>query len=368
MKKTTLTLTSALLILVLLVIAVLPAAAQGLQSFRKAAWGLTLRYPVGWTVDQDSPDLVNLAFQGVDDAGGIVILSDPIYANPDYNLEDVFWDILSKLGGEAENVDVQPGDTLTIAGAEARSAIYTAIISGTDVEGDLFIFAKGKSGFAIATASLSATWDVHAPEFESILNSIRIGGAATPTRTPTRAARRMMATPTKARPKPTATPTEEVAPTEEPTEKPTMEPAPTEETIEQPTAKAIEEPTEEPTQTATPTDTATPTRTAKPAATPTKKPTATPTALPAATTAAITTTTVVTSTQPLTVTTPITTAKAITATTPITPARAITATTPITLAKSITATTGLTLTGALSGTAPITGTVPITAPAPARSA
>jgi hypothetical protein len=369
----------ALLIVVLVTVAVLPVGAQGLQSFRKAAWGLTLRYPAGWTVDQDSPDLVNLGYEGADDAGGVVIMFDPIYADPDYNLEDVFWDVLSKLGGDAEDVDVQPSEPRMIAGAEARSAWFTAIISGSEVEGDLYILAKGDKGFAVVTASVTWTWEQHVPEFESILDSMRIGGAAAPTRTPTPAARR--GTP---RPRPTVTPTEELPPTEEPTleptptEEPTLEPTPTEELIEEPTTQVIEaetpEATEEPTVEATAAQSEATTG-EKPSSRP--RPTVTAVVTPTLTVAtgivvtptiAVSTPTVVMPTEAMTVTPVVTMTVTVAPSTVITPARSITTAVAVTSTPAMTGTIRPTPTIMFTGTVPLTQTVPVTATSRPRSA
>ncbi len=368
MKRTTVALFAAVLILVLFA-TLIPAQAQGLQTYRNAGWGLTLQFPMGWEVDEYTPDLVDISFNNGYDLAGMTLVRDSIYADPNYSLEDVLWDVASQEGVDAEDVQVQPGSPVTVAGVEARTATWVATISGVPVEGDIYIFTKGEDGFGIVTAMLSATWEQHLDQLDSILSSIRIG-AAPPTRAPTRQSHRPAPGPTtvQPRPRPTATPTEEpmeptqepmiemteeppvavteeppVAVTEEPpvavTEEPpvavTEEPpvAVTEEATEQPTEEVTEMPTETATEAVSPTATTGAAQQNESAVPAPRR--ATPTATISAATPAATMTVVVSPT-------------------------AIESTVPLTETGILTPTTPLTGTGVLTGTSPLTGTVTIT--------
>ena len=289
---------AALLIVGVLVEGIGPAWAQaGMKSFRKPAWRLTMQYPADWRVSEESGAVSFILDDGSGDVAVMGVDQDPAYLNTEQSLEDLFWTVLDKLDGQADNLTVEETDPRQIAGVEARSGSLAATdtASGLEMTGYVYQLVAGGKGYVILAATSSGYLDAHQPDFDAMLDSLKIGAAA-PTRTPT---------PKKPTPRPrraTPTPTEEVAPTEEAE---TPAPEPSEE------ATTALEPAE------TPSSETTEAVTAATAISPSLTVTVTP---------AITVTTVVTVTPAVTVTAPIAATPPLTGTPMVTATAAITAT------------------------------------------
>ena len=177
-----------------------------MKSFRKPAWWLTMQYPADWRVG-DQPDSVSFIFDdGSGDIAVFVVVQDAAYTDLEQSLEDVVWSVLDKVNAQADSLTVEAADPRQIAGVEARSGSLRAtdVASGLKRSGYIYQWVKVGKGYAVLAAASSDYTEMHQPDFDAMLDSLKIGAAAAPTKTPT---------PRKPTPRPrrTATPT----PTEE---------------------------------------------------------------------------------------------------------------------------------------------------------
>ena len=220
-----------LLIVSLLAAGTGPAWGQDdMETFKKPSWRLTLQYPPGWEVSEES-GVVSFAFD--DSAGDVAVFAvaqDQDYANKELTLEDLFWIFMDKVGGQAENLSVEETDPRQIAGVEARSGLLTATdaASGLEMGGTIYQLVKGGKGYLVLALATSGYLDAHQPDFDAMLDSLKIGAAA-PTRTPTpkkptpRPRRTATPTPTEEAETPAPEPTKEATDAPEPTETPSLE-------------------------------------------------------------------------------------------------------------------------------------------------
>jgi hypothetical protein len=209
----------------LLVLAALPAWAgplpqTGTKTYRKPAWVLTLAYPASWSVEEPATDVVSLSSDssGSADVSGVCLVARSAgYANPDYTPEELFLDLMAKIGATADDFKPAPADARRIAGINADVASFTVgNSSGTPLQGNIYRVVKGRYGYGIVVASSTKTWGRDRSNFDALLDSIQLGATPPSKRpTPTRTPRPPAATPT---PEPTRTPRPPAAtPTPEPT-------------------------------------------------------------------------------------------------------------------------------------------------------
>ena len=205
------TIVGALSVLLLLAGLGWPAAAgpmpqTGTKSYRRAAWGLTLRYPADWSVEDLATDVVGLGSPGSgDDIGVLAVGRSTLYADPAYAPSDVFNDLMKRTDVTWQAFEPTDAEPRSIAGVDADVISFTATSkSGAELQGFVCRLSKGRMGYGIVTAAMASSWDQYQADFDAILDSIQIRETAvgkTPTATPTR-----KATPTRTPRRPTATP------------------------------------------------------------------------------------------------------------------------------------------------------------------
>ena len=189
--------------------AAVPARADGFKTFKKLAWGLTLRYPDDWTVKQGDDAVVISFNEGDDNMGAFLMARDASFADAEADPAELFARAASIAGGDVEqlaDLSLVPDEERTLAGIPAQGYALSAtdVPTGQPVTGLVYQLARGDQGYLLTAAAQGYGWDVNQSLFEIMLDSLTFGRQATPatpaepTPEPTRTLRgaRATATPT----------------------------------------------------------------------------------------------------------------------------------------------------------------------------
>jgi hypothetical protein len=167
-----------------------PSAQFGkLLTFEKPEWGLKMLYPEGYHV-KDETEFVAFTQQTESmvfpSSQYIIVARDPAFADPNGTLNDALALVLQKAGRPIDASQAESLGARTVADEEGRAASFsgTEISSGYAMSGNLYVIAKGDTGFAFLTAGSVNLWSVtELGVFQPVVKSVEIA-VAEPTATP----------------------------------------------------------------------------------------------------------------------------------------------------------------------------------------
>jgi hypothetical protein len=166
----------------------------GLQTFRKAAWGLTFDCPSYWDESKDIAEAIAVGY--LDDETGevaaFVVARDAAWADGSYSAEKALREVIARVDMPLPR-DLRLGERLSrlVSGQKSRGASF----SGTDlgsaeaIAGYIYLLGQGGTGWAVAGFSSANAWEsTHRPECDAILKGLVVGAATiVPTRPADRA-------------------------------------------------------------------------------------------------------------------------------------------------------------------------------------
>ncbi len=188
----------AVVLVVALCVTSLPGAVAGplpqggeLVAFHKPAWGLSFDYPSEWTLHANEDSFVTFLYEAPHDGALFVIVRDDSWADPEYSLESIFHDIMTEVGGSADNPRVEPtGGRRTLAGVTMRVARFSGVDpeSRSDLAGYVLQFTVQGNAYGVVAGSPRETWPAHRTKIDRVLRSMHFEAVPTaelpPTATP----------------------------------------------------------------------------------------------------------------------------------------------------------------------------------------
>jgi hypothetical protein len=171
-----------------------PTRDDGLQTFRKAAWGLTFDCPSYWDESKDVAEPIAVGYLDYEsgEVAAFVVARDTAWADGSYSAEEALREVIARVDMPMPR-DLHLGERLSrlVSGQKSHGASF----SGTDlgsaeaIAGYIYLFGQGGTGWAVAGFSSANAWDsTHRPECDAILKGLVVGAASTvPTRPADRA-------------------------------------------------------------------------------------------------------------------------------------------------------------------------------------